>query len=120
VIKEKSPAIGNRAAVKPAKIWLRLYIAGATPNSARAALNLDAALKEFDDKGASLGLEIVDVFLNPKRAITEGVIATPTLIGLGPHRWLTIMGDLTDAIKLRLFLQIIRDAARAEMDENCG
>ncbi len=87
---------------------LRLYVARDTPNSARAERNLMAALK---DLGGGLGLEIVDVFTHPKRAITDGVIVTPMLIGLRAKGRLTMIGDLTDTAKLLALLQSLLDSA---------
>ena len=82
---------------------LRLYVARSTPNSARAEENLRAAL--HDMVGERPELEIVDVFTNPRRAVTDGVIVTPTLIGLRSTRRLTLIGDLTDAVKLHGLLR---------------
>ena len=91
---------------------LRLYVAGSTPNSARAESNLLAAIKEMDAGGGRLELEIVDVFTHPKRALTDGVIVTPTLIGIVANGRKTIMGDLTDSAKLRLLLTSLQNAKR--------
>ncbi len=84
---------------------LRLYIARSTPNSARAEQNLRAALDSLDGAGRGLELEIVDVFIHPKRAITDGVIVTPTLIAMRGNARMTMMGDLTDAAKLKTLLR---------------
>jgi circadian clock protein KaiB len=96
---------------KPPPARLRLYVARTTPNSARAEQNLKLAMNELDDGGAGLGLEIVDVFRHPKRALTDGVIVTPTLIGLRADGRLTMMGDLTDKEKLSVLLQTMLTAA---------
>jgi hypothetical protein len=77
----------------------------------RAEHNLRAALLEFDDDGTRIELEVVDVFTHPKRAIIDGVIVTPTLIGIVADGRTTMMGDLTDTAKLRHLLQNLRDAA---------
>ena len=75
---------------------LRLYIARSTPNSVRAEHNLAAVLDGFKTRLVPLDLEIIDVFAQPKRAITDGVVATPTLIGLAADRRIVLMGDLAD------------------------
>ncbi len=80
------------------RVRLRLYIARSTPNSVRAELNLSAVLDGFRDR---LDLEIVDVFAQPKRAITDGVVATPTLIGSAADRRIVLMGDLADLTQVR-------------------
>jgi circadian clock protein KaiB len=79
---------------------LRLYIAGNSPNSARAQRNLAAALEEAADRLHDLDLEIIDVFSEPRRAIRDGVIVTPTLIAIWPAGRSVIMGDLTDTAQL--------------------
>jgi circadian clock protein KaiB len=83
---------------------LRLYIARATPNSVRAQHNLVVAL------GALQGvnppeLEIIDVFSQPKRAIIDGVVVTPTLIGTASSKRVVLMGDLADQDHLQNILK---------------
>jgi hypothetical protein len=90
---------------KPAAVRLRLYIARSTPNSVRAEQNLAAALKEMSEENRELELEIVDVFTHPKRALTDSVMITPTLIRIGTNGRSTMIGDLSDGAKLRLFLR---------------
>jgi hypothetical protein len=70
----------------------------------RAESNLLAAIKAMGDERQGLELEIVDVFRHPKRALTDGVIVTPTLIGVGCNGRHTMMGDLTDSGQLKLLL----------------
>ncbi len=89
---------------------LRLYVARETPNSARAEQNLSAALAELGDMAAPLGCEIVDVFSNAKRAVADGVIITPTLIGLKPNGRVVMIGDLTDRTALCQLLRSLLGA----------
>ena len=89
---------------------LRLYIAGSTPNSARARQNLLAALAEIGQPNFQ-GLEIINVLAHPRRAIVDGVIVTPTLIGLKSAERVLMMGDLTDSAQLRSLLADIADGA---------
>jgi circadian clock protein KaiB len=42
-------------------------------------------------------IEVVDVFRQPKRALTDGVLMTPTLIKLAPSPVRRIVGTLKDA-----------------------
>ncbi len=85
---------------KTAGAWLRLYIAGDTPNSMRAQKNLAAALSAIDGDACLLNVNIIDVFKNARRALVDGVIVTPTLIGGVRTDRLQLMGDLTDGEKL--------------------
>jgi hypothetical protein len=52
----------------------------------------------------TLQLEVIDVSAHVKLALSDGVIVTPTLIGRGQNERHTILGDLSDTAKLRLFL----------------
>jgi circadian clock protein KaiB len=93
---------------------LRLYVARATPNSERAVENLRVALAAFGDRACALALEVIDVFAQPRRAINDGVIVTPTLIGVRDECRLVMIGDLTDTPKLHgLLYEItaVRDLA---------
>jgi hypothetical protein len=83
---------------------LRLYIAASTPNSVRAEQHLAAALTSLGDLAGDLDLDVIDVFVNGKRAIHDGVIVTPTLIVVcGPQRFM-IVGDMLDSALLRSML----------------
>jgi circadian clock protein KaiB len=94
-----APEISN----KEDGVRFRLYLAGSTPNSRRAESNLDEALREFT--GRDFGVEYIDVLLDAKRAATDGVIVTPTLIAIGRKSRLVIIGDLSDSKKLHAFLK---------------
>lgn len=91
-------------------LQIRLYIAGDSPNSARAVANLDAALT---DLGGSLReVEIVDVLRAPERGLRDGVLVTPMLVRLSPLPERRILGNLSDGAVLRAVL-----TARASSDE---
>ena len=65
------------------KFKFRLYIAADTQNSVRATANLNAFCQEYLENRHEI--EIVDVLREPKRAMTDGIFMTPTLIKLLPH-----------------------------------
>jgi circadian clock protein KaiB len=72
----------------------RLYVADDTMNSAQASSNLRALCHTH-----LLGrheIEIVDVFKEPKRAISEGIRMTPTVLRLAPLPIRRIVGTLMD------------------------
>ena len=73
---------------------LRIYIAGEAPNSVRALANL-AQLRERHLPAAHV-VEIVDVTVEPHRALSDGVFMTPTLIKLAPQPSCRIVGTLSD------------------------
>jgi circadian clock protein KaiB len=89
---------------------LRLYVARSTPNSVRAEQNLAAVLAVLSEGFAGLMVETIDVFLQPKRAITDGVVVTPTLIGSTAEKRIVLMGDLADRDHL---LRNIQDLLQA-------
>jgi circadian clock protein KaiB len=71
-----------------------LYVAGNLPNSVQAVWNLKAMCSEYFPENHHL--EIVDVFTDPQRGMSDGVVAIPTLVKLGPTPKQTIVGSLTD------------------------
>ena len=72
----------------------RLYVADETPNSARAVANLQSIGKEYLQDRYTL--EVVDILQEPLRALSEGVLVTPTLVRLSPLPARTIVGDLSE------------------------
>jgi circadian clock protein KaiB len=71
-----------------------LYVTGQTPNSVQAVANLTAmCLANFPE---SHHIEIVDVSKNPDRALSDGIIVTPTLVKVAPGPRQVIMGNLSN------------------------
>jgi circadian clock protein KaiB len=81
---------------------LRLYVAGSAPNSVRAISNAQAVCEAHF--ATDYELEIVDLLEHPQRALTDGVIVTPTLIRLLPLPIQKVVGTLSDAKQLLLVL----------------
>ena len=73
---------------------LRLYVAGHAPNSVRAIANAKA-ICETHFAGAH-ELEVVDLLEQPKRALADGIIVTPTLLKLAPLPATRVIGNLGD------------------------
>jgi circadian clock protein KaiB len=60
----------------------RLYVAGDAQNSAQAVANLTTLCQAYlKDRHA---IEVVNVFREPKRALADGILMTPTLVKLAP------------------------------------
>jgi circadian clock protein KaiB len=72
----------------------RLYVTGEARNSLEAIANL-TALCETHLPGRH-EIEIVDVFLDPKRALTESIFMTPTLVSVSPFPGRRIVGTLSN------------------------
>ena len=71
----------------------RLYVAGDAQNSTRAIVNLTGICRQhLADRHA---IEIVDVFREPKRALDDGILMTPTLVKLSPAPVRRIVGTLS-------------------------
>jgi len=75
-------------------VVLRLYVAGRAPNSVQAIANLEAICAEYLKGGHQL--EVVDVLQNPRRAMNEGVLVTPSLAKLSPQPVAQVVGNLSD------------------------
>src|ERR1700710_207320 len=73
----------NEAAMsRPTLFSFTLYVAGDTQNSVQAIANLNAICAEH--LAGRHETEIVDVFREPERALTDGILMTPTLMKLSP------------------------------------
>jgi circadian clock protein KaiB len=72
---------------------LRLFIAGATPKSARAIANIKAICEEH--LRGRYELEVVDIYQQPEATRESNVIAAPTLIRKLPQPLRRLVGDLS-------------------------
>jgi circadian clock protein KaiB len=72
---------------------LKLYVTGATPTSTLAITNL----KEVCEKRLQgrYQLEVIDIFLQPKLAEGEQIVAAPTLVKELPLPLRRFIGDLS-------------------------
>jgi circadian clock protein KaiB len=78
----------------PDLFTFRLYIAGDAPNSLQAMANLTQLCEtHLPDRHQ---IEIVDVLLEPKRALTESIFMTPTLVTDSPYPGHRIVGTLSN------------------------
>jgi circadian clock protein KaiB len=85
-----------------AGLILRLYVAGNAPNSLSAIANVKAICDAHFAAGHEL--EIVDLLKEPRRALADGVIVTPTLVKLLPPPVQRVIGNLSDTAQV---LQIL-------------
>ena len=90
------------AATKNGGLVLRLYIAGNAPNSLSAIDNVKAICEAHFADGHEL--EIVDSLTDPRRALADGIIVTPTLLKLYPLPVQRLIGNLSDARQVVLAL----------------
>ena len=88
---------------------LRLYVAGLSPKSIRAIENL-RQICEIHLAGR-YHVEVIDLLVNPKLARGDEIVAVPTLVRTLPIPIRTIIGDLSDADRVLVGLQL-RPAGR--------
>ena len=92
----------GKARAKPATLVLRLYVAGNAPNSLRAVANAKTLCEEH--LTVPCELEVVDLLENPRRALADGIIVTPTLLRLHPLPIQRVIGNLSDTQQVLLTL----------------
>lgn len=95
------------------RLSLRLYVAGQLPGSVNAERDLRTL---FSGPGtAAPKLEIVDLLQEPERALTDGIMVTPTLVRLSPKPEVRILGALADLSRVRSVLGL-RDRSKGGHD----
>lgn len=97
----------NQASVNPenSRYVLQLYIAGSSPRSQRAVVNVQMICKELLSDVCEL--QVIDIFQQPLLAKAEQILAVPTLIKKLPTPRRIFIGDMsnTDAIIASLNVQ---------------
>lgn len=97
------------------EIWhLRLYVAGESARSLRAYANLKALCEEH--LSGRYEIEIVDLVSDPALAVTDDIVALPTLIRRLPAPLRRVIGDLSDTEKVLVSLRVDQAAARPQAD----
>lgn len=84
---------------------LRLYVAGQSPKSLKALANLKRLCDEH--LPGRYEIEVVDLVQNPRLAAGDGIIAIPTLVRRLPEPIRKIIGDLSDAERVIVGLQLL-------------
>jgi circadian clock protein KaiB len=83
---------------------LRLYIAGTTPRSSRAVMNIkeicERSLKNHYD------LEVIDIYQQPKLTKGQQIIAAPTLVKELPLPLRKFIGDMSNTEKILIGLDL--------------
>jgi circadian clock protein KaiB len=72
----------------------RIYVAGDSPNSATALVNLHAICQSALPN--SHKIEVIDALQEPEQALQHGIMVTPTLIKEEPAPRRVIIGNLSD------------------------
>lgn len=87
---------------------LKLYVTGMTDNSEQAVGNIREICQE--QLQGQYELEIIDILEKPHLAENEKILATPTLIKELPPPLKRVIGDLSQADKVLIGLDLQKDA----------
>ncbi len=90
---------------RAAKEWeLRLYIAGKTPRAIKAFQNLERICEEH--LAGRYRIEVIDLLETPALAKGDQIVAVPTLVRKLPPPLKKIIGDLSNAERVLVGLDI--------------
>ncbi|MBV5330149.1 MAG: circadian clock KaiB family protein [Chlorobium sp.] len=88
-----------------AEKWqLRLYVAGQSPKSMTAFINLKRICKEYLE--GKYSIEVIDLLENPQLAKGDQILAVPTLVRNLPEPIKKIIGDLSNTDRVLVGLDI--------------
>ena len=105
LIKENSSKEMAASEDTPVKEWdLRLYVAGQTPKSITAFINLKNICEEH--LAGKYRIEVVDLVKNPQLAQGDQIVAIPTLVRKLPAPIRKIIGDLSNTDRVLVGLQL--------------
>jgi circadian clock protein KaiB len=83
---------------------LRLYITGSSARSSQAIANIRALCEEY--LPGRYDLEVIDIYQQPGQAVSQQIIAAPTLIKELPVPPRRIIGNLSDRKKVIVGLNL--------------
>jgi circadian clock protein KaiB len=97
--------VERRAAIAGPEVWdLRLYIAGETPKSVAALVNLKRFCEEH--LAGQYRIEVIDLMQHPRLAQTDQILAIPTLVRRLPSPVRKIIGDLSNTERVLVGLEL--------------
>jgi circadian clock protein KaiB len=98
-------ALEEAAAKRQARHYvLRLYVAGMTPRSTRAILNIRKICEEH--LAGSFDLQVIDIYQQPVLAEGEQIIAAPTMIKKLPLPLRRFIGDMSDTERILIGMDL--------------
>jgi circadian clock protein KaiB len=101
VIRQSEAAV----AAADTEIWhLRLYVAGQSPKSLRAFVNLTELCEEH--LPGRHEIEVIDLIEHPGLARSDDILAIPTLVRRLPAPLRKIIGDLSDTERVLVGLRL--------------
>jgi circadian clock protein KaiB len=96
------------------KFLLKLYVAGSTARATAAIENLRRICE--NDLHGQYDLQVIDVLEHPELAEEDKILATPTLIKHLPPPLRRVIGDLSDAEKVLLGLEVRPVLGKADIE----
>ena len=103
--KTKARARSRKPVLPKPEVWnLRLYVAGQTPKSIRAFVNLKVLCEEHL-KGR-YRIEVIDLMEHSQLARGDQIVAIPTLVRKLPLPLRTVIGDLSNSARLLVVLDL--------------
>lgn len=94
-----------RKAVEKERYELKLYVTGTSPRSGQAIANVRSLCEEH--LAGRYDLEVIDIYQQPSVAMSEQIIAAPTLIKKFPAPARRMIGDLSNRDKILVGLNIV-------------
>lgn len=88
----------------PGYYSLRLYVAGQTPKSLTAIINLKKICEEH--LAGRFKIEVIDLLITPQLAAGDQIVAVPTLVRKLPAPLKRVIGDLSNAERVLVGLDI--------------
>jgi len=100
-----------RRSAEPDDLWtLRLYIAGDSPKSRTALANLQRLCDTHLE--GKYQIEVIDLKTRPELAKADQILALPTLIRKVPEPMKRLIGDLSNAERALIGLELAASGAR--------
>jgi circadian clock protein KaiB len=100
-VKRRTPALKKAVS----KLWqLRLYVMDETPKSLAAFTHLKRICE--DHLKGRYSISIIDLLKHPRLAKGDQILATPTVVRLLPSPVRTIIGDLSNADRVLVGLDL--------------
>lgn len=89
---------------------LKLYVTGTSPRSGQAIANVRALCEEY--LAGRYDLEVIDIYQQPAVAVSEQIVAAPTLIKKYPAPTRRMIGDLSNRDKVLIGLNLVNPATK--------
>ena len=83
---------------------LRLYVAGQSPKSAAAVINLKKLCETH--LAGKYRIEVIDLLKHPQLSVDDQIVAVPTLVRKLPAPIRKIIGDLSNSERTLVGLQL--------------